>query len=121
MEKKYYAIKTSMLFEKTVLVPVTEVKNLDEAIELVEAGVEISSINLLDEDADFTTEVSNFADENGIYTLSDERASLYQIIGKKEENAEPDGNCDTCKHYGNCNYCSYCDEGSEYVFCKEEK
>jgi hypothetical protein len=33
-----------------------------------------------------------------------------------KENDENYGRCETCKHYGNCNYCSDCDEGSEYKF-----
>lgn len=33
--KKYYAITTSMKFEKTVLVPANQVEDIDEAIDLV--------------------------------------------------------------------------------------
>ena len=49
-KKKYYAITTSMTFEKTVLVPVDSVEDLDEAKDLVDCGVEVSSIMLLEED-----------------------------------------------------------------------
>lgn len=78
--KKYYAITTSMTFEKTILVPVDSVEDIDEAIDLVDCGVEVGSIMLLDEDADCETKQSPYADENGIYELTDEKASLYQII-----------------------------------------
>ena len=54
-KKKYYAITTSMTFEKTVLVPVDSVKDIDEAIDLVDCGVEVSSIDLLNEEADCET------------------------------------------------------------------
>ena len=81
--KKYYAITTSMTFQKTVLVPVDAVENLGEAIDLVDAGVEIASINLLNEEAECKTEVSQFANENGIRELSDEDANCYEIIGKE--------------------------------------
>lgn len=35
-----------MKFEKTVLVPVDQVEDIDEAIDLVNGGVEVSSIDL---------------------------------------------------------------------------
>ena len=79
-KKKYYAITTSMMFEKTVLVPVDSVKDIDEAIDLVDCGVEVSSIDLLNEEADCETKQSPYADENGIYELSDDEATLYQIL-----------------------------------------
>lgn len=84
-KKKYYAITTSMLFEKTVLVPVDSVEDIDEAIDLVDCGVEDASIMLLAEDADFETKQSPYADENGIYELTDDEAALYQIIDGDEE------------------------------------
>lgn len=40
---------------------------------------------------------------------------LYTIEYAKE-NDPIYGRCETCKHYGNCNYCSDCDEGSKYKF-----
>lgn len=79
-KKKYYAITTSMTFEKTVLVPVDSVKDIDEAIDLVDCGVEICSIDLLNEEADCETKQSPYADENGVYELSDNEAGLYQIL-----------------------------------------
>ena len=79
-KKKYYAITTTMTFEKTVLVPVDSVKDIDEAIDLVDCGVEVASVNLLNEDADFKTKQSPYADENGIYELSDDEAASYQIL-----------------------------------------
>ena len=82
-KKKYYAITTSMIFEKTVLVPVDSVKDIDEAIDLVDYGVEVSSIDLLNEEADCETKQSSYADENGIYELSDDEANTYQILNRE--------------------------------------
>lgn len=79
-KKKYYAITTSMTFEKTVLVPVDSVKDINEAIDLVDCGVEVSSIDLLNEEADCKTKKSPYADESGIYELSDDESALYQIL-----------------------------------------
>ena len=79
-KKKYYAITTSMIFEKIVLVPVDSVKDIDEAIELVDCGVEDCSILLLTEDAECETKQSPYADENGIYELTDNESECYQII-----------------------------------------
>lgn len=83
-KKKYYAITTSMTFEKTVLIPVDSVEDIDEAIDLVDCGVEVGSIILLTEDADCETKQSPYADENGIYELSDDEATLYQIVGERQ-------------------------------------
>ena len=85
---KYYAITTSMLFEKTVLVPVDSVKDIDEAIELVDAAVEVSEISLLSEDAEFETKPSTHADSEGIYELTDSDAEFYQIIGNDSQKNE---------------------------------
>lgn len=79
-KKKYYAITTSMTFKKTVLVPVDSVKDIDEAVDLVDCGVEVCSIDLLNEEADCETKKSPYANENGIYELSDDEATLYQIL-----------------------------------------
>lgn len=78
--KKYYAIKTSMLFEKTVLVPVDSVKDLYDAIDLVDCGVEVCSIGVLTEEAECVTEPARFADRDGIVEFSDEEAGYYQIV-----------------------------------------
>lgn len=83
-KKKYYAVTTSMTFEKTVLVPVDSVKDIDEAIDLVDYGVEVCSINLLNEEADYETKQSPYADENGVYELSDDEAASYQILNKED-------------------------------------
>ena len=83
-KKKYYAITTSMTFEKTVLVPVDSVKDIDEAIDLVDYGVEVCSIDLLNEEADYETKQSPYADENGVYELSDDEAASYQILNKED-------------------------------------
>ena len=37
-KKKYYAITTSIIYEKTVLVPVDSVEDIDEAIDRVMGG-----------------------------------------------------------------------------------
>lgn len=83
--KKYYAVTTKMIFEKTVLVPIDSVHDIDEAIDLVDYGVEDTSIDLLNEDAECETNPSPYADENGIYELSDEDAARYQIVRGIEE------------------------------------
>lgn len=82
MKKKYYAITTSMTFEKTVMVPVEAVKDLDEALNLVDRKVEIADIILLEEDPECETVSSLYADENGIEELTDTEAALYQIVRK---------------------------------------
>lgn len=82
--KKYYAIRTSMTFGKTVLVPVDSVEDIDEAIYLVDCGVQMCSIDLLNEDADCETYQSPYADENGMYELSDDVAARYQILNGDE-------------------------------------
>lgn len=87
-KKKYYAITTSVTFEKTVLVPVDSVEDIDEAIDLVDCGVEVASINLLNEEADFETKSSPYADENGIQELTDFEAGLYDIIEGDKENEQ---------------------------------
>ena len=79
-KKKYYAITTSMTFEKTVLVPVDSVEDLDEAIDLVDCGVEVASIMLLNEEADCETKESCWADRDGTVELSDEEAGYYQVV-----------------------------------------
>ena len=84
-KKKYYAITASVTFEKTVLVPVDSVEDIDEAIDLVDCDVEVASVMLLDEDGDFETKQSPYADENGIYELTDDEAALYQILEGDEE------------------------------------
>lgn len=80
-KKKYYKITTSMTFEETVLVPVDSVENLDEAIDLVDAAVEIADICLLNEEPECKTVPSEYADENGICEFDEEYAESYQIIG----------------------------------------
>lgn len=93
MKKKYYAIRTAMTFEKTILVPVDSVKDLYEAIDLVDCEVETSSIMLLNEQAECVTETAGFVDRDGIAELSDDEARYYQIV-------EGDNNID--KELGYC-------------------
>lgn len=88
--KKYYAITTSMKFEKTVLVPVNQVEDIDDAIDLVDSGVEVARIMLLDQDAECETIACSYADADGILNLSDADAEGYQIINN--ENGEEGGN-----------------------------
>lgn len=83
--KRYYAITTSMKFEKTVLVPVDQVEDIDEAIDLVNGGVEVSSIDLLGQDAESETIACSYADADGILNLSDSDAEYYQIINNENE------------------------------------
>lgn len=81
--KKYYAITTSMKFEKTVLVPVDQVEDIDDAINLVDSGVEVAKIMLLDQDAECETIACSYADADGILNLSDADAEGYQILGNE--------------------------------------
>ena len=83
-KKKYYAIKTSMAFETTVLVPVDSVEDLEEAIDLVDYYLETGAINLFDEEADFVTKVADNTDENGVREYTEEYAASYHIIGEEE-------------------------------------
>lgn len=83
--KKYYAITTSMTFQKTVLVPVDAVEDIDEAIEVVDAAVETCEIELLSMmDADCKTKPSEYADINGMYEVTDEEVGFYQVIDPRE-------------------------------------
>lgn len=86
MEKrKYYAITTRMIFEKTVLVPVDTVEDIDEAIDLVDCSVEVGSTMVLTEEPDCEIIQSPYADANGIYELTDEDAACYEILEGDEE------------------------------------
>lgn len=79
-KKKYYAITTSMKFEKTLLVPVDSVKDIDEAMELVECYVETGSVLLLNEEAICATKPSCYADINGIEELTDDELDFCDVI-----------------------------------------
>lgn len=79
-KKKYYAVKASMTFKKTVLVPVDSVEDIYEAIGKVDAEIETGSILLLDEEADFDIGPSPYADKSGLYVLTDEDASYYDVV-----------------------------------------
>lgn len=83
-KKKYYAIKASMIFEKTVLVPVDDVKDIHEAIELVDNCIEDCSVLLLTEEAEIDICPSPYADEGYTYELTNNEAALYQIINVEE-------------------------------------
>ena len=84
-KKKYYAIKASMTFEKTILVPVDSVEDLDGAIERIDDALETCEVLLMEEEADFEIKPSKYADKNGMYELTDEQARLYQIVEGYEE------------------------------------
>ena len=82
-KKKYYAITTSMTFEKTVLVPVDFVEDVYDAMGLVDSGVETCDIDLLNQQAYCETKPSSYANENGVLELSDDVAAIYQVLGKR--------------------------------------
>lgn len=82
LKKKYYAITTEMVFKKTVLVPIEEAKDIEQAERIVDAAVEDCTVMVLDEDAECNTYTSEYADENGMYELTDEESECYQIIQK---------------------------------------
>ena len=84
MKKKYYAITTSMQFEKTVLIPVEDVADVNEAMDLVDARVDDCDINLLDEEALYATMPAEYTNEKGIRELDTEEARWYQIVTKEE-------------------------------------
>lgn len=86
MKKKYYAITTEMVFKKTILVPIEEVENIEQAEEIVDAAVEDCTILLIDEDAECDTYPSEYADKNGMYELTEDQAECYQIIGNGDDN-----------------------------------
>lgn len=81
-KKKYYAITTEMIFKKTVLVPIEEVENIEQAEGIVDAAVKDCTIILIDEDAECNTYThpSEYADKNGMYELIEDQAECYQII-----------------------------------------
>lgn len=82
---KYYAITTSMIFTKTVLVPVEAVVDINEAIEAVDNAVEDCTILLLTEEAECETKPCTYADDDGTCELSDADAKHYQIIKPDRE------------------------------------
>nr|DAP47628.1 MAG TPA: hypothetical protein [Caudoviricetes sp.] len=79
-KKKYYAITTEMVFKKTVLVPIEEAKDIEQAERIVDAAVEDCTVMVLDEDAECNTYTSEYADENGMYELTEKESECYQII-----------------------------------------
>lgn len=83
MKKKYYAITTEMVFKKTVLVPIEEVKDIEQAERIVDAAVEDCTVMVLDEDAECNTYTSEYADENGMYELTEKESECYQVICEK--------------------------------------
>lgn len=80
-KKRYIKITVSMTFAKTVLVPAEKVKSKEEAIERVDAAVEVSEIDLLNQEAEFSTEVEQYDTCNGmVFLAEDEAKKYYQII-----------------------------------------
>ena len=53
--------------------------------------------------------------------VKNEIITMHAILDNREDDVldESFGRCETCSHYGNCNYCSDCDEGSEYEYYRE--
>lgn len=88
-KKKYYAITTSMKFEKTLLVPVDSVEDLDEAMDLVECYIETGSVLLLNEEAICETRPSDYADVNGIEELTDDELDFCDVISGDYGSEEP--------------------------------
>ena len=86
MKKKYYAITTEMVFKKTVLVPIEEAKDIEQAERIVDAAVEDCTVMVLDEDAECNTYPSEYADKNGMYELTEDQAECYQIIRNGDDN-----------------------------------
>ena len=80
LKQKYYAVTTKMTFEKTVLIPVECVKDMEDAIDMGECAVETASIDLLNSDADCETIPSPYADKDGIMELSEEESAAYQTV-----------------------------------------
>lgn len=78
--RKYYAVTTRMTFEKTILIPVECARDIEDAIDMVDAGVEVCNIDLLNTDADCQTLADSGADIQGIMELTEEDAQAYQIL-----------------------------------------
>lgn len=76
--KKYYAITKKRLVYKTVLVPVDAVEDIEDAIDLVDENVEFTTEEVMESEEE--TNVSPYADSNGVYELDEEEAEMYEII-----------------------------------------
>lgn len=83
-KKKFYAITTSMTFEKTVLVPADCVDDIDDAMDLVNYAVEACDINLLDREALYCTMPVTSANKSGIRSMTETESSGYQILDPKK-------------------------------------
>ena len=81
---KYYAIKASIKYEKTILVPVDSVENIDEAIDLVNGNLEDGKIILLEEEPECEIGMSYAANEDGIIVLLDGEEKNYNICIKED-------------------------------------
>jgi len=81
MKKMYYAITTSMHFQKTVLVPVEEVEDVDEAIELVDEAVQNCSIDLLGSDAECKT----YPSRDSACELSSDEVAHYEVVRRDSD------------------------------------
>lgn len=73
-KKRYYAIRTRITYEKTILVPVESVEDVEDAIDIVDENVEMNNIDLFSEEPVYDT------DTKGIYELTKEDAKVYPII-----------------------------------------
>lgn len=82
LKQKYYAVTTRMTFEKTVLIPVEHAKNMEDAIDIVDSGVETARIDLLNSEADCKTFPCPYVNTNtdGIYEFPSNESAGYQIL-----------------------------------------
>lgn len=53
---------------------------IEQAERIVDAAVEDCTVMVLDEDAECNTYTSEYADENGMYELTEKESECYQII-----------------------------------------
>lgn len=81
VDKRYYSVTVTMTFQKTVLVPIEFAKDIDEAIEIVDAAVDSCEVLILNEDADYEIgKASTICNDDGIYEISEEYAKYYQVL-----------------------------------------
>lgn len=83
MNKKYYAITAEKIYRKTILVPVKNVKDVCEAIDLVTDAVNNFEIDLDEMEPEYDVNQNEYADTNGIREMDYDEVSLYQILKRK--------------------------------------
>lgn len=72
-----------MTFSKTVLVPAECAKDMSEAMDMVDTGVEDASIDLFNQQPNCESFISCKADKNGLIELADDIAKGYQILNNR--------------------------------------